>query len=98
MAPQVSYQAAEKPFRHSSASMACTSACDELSRAGQEENAPQDAQKGHPLRTSFVKRRSSLVIEPAAACSRDTLHDSRFTGVENAAWEKARLGAPGSGG
>src|ERR1022692_4671729 len=37
----------------------------------------QDAQKGRSLRTSFVKRRSSLVTEPAAACSRDTLHDSR---------------------
>ena len=33
---------------------------------------------------TFVKRRSSLVAEPAAVCSRDTFHDSRFMGVENA--------------
>src|SRR5574340_119366 len=45
----------------------------------------QDGQKGRPFCPSFVKRRSSLVAEPAAACSQDTLHDSRFTGVENAA-------------
>jgi hypothetical protein len=45
---------------------------------------PPDAQKDRPLRTSFVKRRSSLVAEPAAACSRDTLHDSRLTGIERA--------------
>jgi hypothetical protein len=32
--------------------------------------------KGRPLRSSLVKRRSLLVLEPAAACSRDTLHDT----------------------
>jgi hypothetical protein len=35
---------------------------------------PQDAQKGHPLHTSFVKRRSSLVAELAAH-----VHEIRFT-------------------
>jgi hypothetical protein len=34
---------------------------------------------------SFVKRRSSLVIGSAAACSRDTLHDSRFTDLQSKA-------------
>ena len=45
----------------------------------------QDAQKGRLLRPSFVKRCSSLVADPDAEFLRDTLHDSRFTGVENAA-------------
>jgi len=40
----------------------------------------------------FVKRRSSLVAELAAPCSRDTLHASRFTGVENAASGLSRYG------
>jgi hypothetical protein len=53
---------------------------------------PQDTQKGHSLRTVFVKRRSSLVAELAAPCSRDTLHASRFTGVENAASGLSRYG------
>ena len=48
-------------------------------------NSAQDAQKGRPFRPSFVERRSYLVAEPAPACSRDTLHNSRFTGVEDAA-------------
>ena len=54
---------------------------------------PQDAQKDHPLRTSFVKRRSSLVPELAAPCSRETLYASRFTGVENAANGLSRHGS-----
>ena len=45
----------------------------------------QDAQKGRPLRPSFVKRRSFLVADPDAEFLRDRLHDSRSTGVENAA-------------
>ena len=53
---------------------------------------PQDAQKGHPLHTSFVKRRSSFVAELAAPCSQDTFHASRFTGVENAANGLSRHG------
>jgi hypothetical protein len=40
----------------------------------------QDAQTVHPLRPSFVKRRSSLARSP-----RDTLHEERFTDDENAA-------------
>ena len=43
-----------------------------------------DAQKGRHCRPSFVKRRSSLVAEPAAVCSRNTLHDSRLTGIKRA--------------
>ena len=39
----------------------------------------QDAQKGRPLRPSFVKRRSSLVVDLSTEFLRDTLHDSRFT-------------------
>jgi hypothetical protein len=49
-------------------------------------------------KAALFVRRSSLVTELAAACSRDTFYDSRFTGFAHAAWEKARLGAPGSGG
>jgi hypothetical protein len=41
--------------------------------------------KGPPLRPWFVKRRSSLVVGSAEACSRDTLHEERFTDDENAA-------------
>jgi hypothetical protein len=44
---------------------------------GHLEYTMQDTQKDRPLRTSFVKRRSSLVEEPTAACSRDTLHGCR---------------------
>ena len=54
---------------------------------------PQGAQKGHPLHTSFVKRRSSLVAELAAPCSQNTLHASRLTGVENAANGLSRHGS-----
>jgi hypothetical protein len=45
----------------------------------------QDDQKGCPLRPSFVKRRSSLVVGSAEARSRDTLHDSRFTDLQRKA-------------
>jgi hypothetical protein len=45
---------------------------------------PQDAQKDRSLRTSLVKRRSSLDVKRGMACLRDTLRASRFMGVEHA--------------
>jgi len=54
---------------------------------------PQDVQKDHPVRSSFVKRRSSLVAEPAAVGSRDTIHASRIDmRCENEAANVSRSG------
>ena len=54
---------------------------------GQWENTRQDAQKVRPARPQHAKRRCVL-------CSVRRASEQS----ENAAWEKARLGAPGSGG
>jgi hypothetical protein len=46
-------------------------------------------------------KKAVLVIREMLNVKRETYesgNERRFTGFENAAWEKARLGAPGSGG
>jgi hypothetical protein len=66
-------------------------------RLGQQENTAQDAQKGRPLRPSFVKRRSSLVADPDAKFLRDTLHASRVLRTPLADFFSILLSCRGAG-